>query len=101
MRGSRAPKRDERVIAFTIEVDSIVGISFIRDDNASLKFETRDGNRHSVDPVVIEVDGRNAPRHVEEGDRAEVILVFVVPRDAEPVSLTFNADFGGIRYDFE
>ena len=94
----------ERVIAFDVSVFMRLRTSSILDGDASLTYETRGGERDSVGAVLIEVDGREAPRHIEVGDRAEVILIFVLPDDAIPVSLKFQPDFtdaGGIRYDFE
>ena len=98
----------EHVLAFELTVRLSKGeASFIKDNDGELKYELRTGDTESVGPRAIQVDGRYAPRHIEEGDVAEVILVFVVPDGAAPVWLKFTPDFadfaggGGIRYDFE
>ena len=100
---ARLPDAGERAIAFEVAVFALGRTSYIQDNDASLKYETRDGERASTGARVVKVDDRSAPRQIELGDRAEVILVFVIPADAKPVSLTFKPDFagfGGIRYKF-
>jgi hypothetical protein len=96
--------RGERAVAFEVQVVINRGGSFIQPNDARLQFEMPDGRRASVDAIRIEVDGRAAPRHIEEGDHATVVLVFVLPEAATPASLSFDPDFAGrrgIRYDFE
>ncbi len=104
-----APARGERVVVFEWRIfNASDGSASIAADAARLRFEYEDEDgeerRRSTGAEIVTVGNRAAPADIGSGDEALLYAVFVVPEDAEPISLRLTDGFvgvGGIRYDFD
>lgn len=104
-----SPARGERVIVFEWRVfNASDGGAEIEGAPVRLRFEYEDDDgderTRSVAAEIVTISNRAAPASVPSGDEATIYAVFVVPEDADPLSLRLTGGFvgvGGVRYDFD
>lgn len=97
------PARDEKVVVFqwTVRNRSNGDRRIPGGDAATLEYT--DGETHHIGAEFITVDGRVAPGLISPGAAGVVQGVFVLPKTAAPLELTFAAGWasrGGIVYRF-
>ena len=102
------PGRDERVVVFEWQIlNRTVSDAGITAQTATLevRYEDDAGNARVqiINPAIVTVGNTAPTAYIEPGGSARVRAAFVIPADAEPVSLTFDGGFTShdIRYEFE
>ena len=101
--GILEPGPGERLVGFEWLIGVSRGKAEIEADDARLKVRLGDGDTKTFDAELTIIDGRTAPREIEDQQLASVLAVFVIPDDAQPIELRFRPEFarvGGIRYTF-
>lgn len=84
-------KEGQRLVFFQLGLDN--GSDFdARVEKAD--FRLLDGEGDSHEPLLVTVDGRVAPRRIEDGEQATVWVLFEVDRDAQPEELSYALSFG-------
>lgn len=96
------PAAGEKVVVFEWAIRNVGGSSInIPGDIAELQYF--DGANHRRGAEIVVVGNGVAPRKISGRTTATVRAAFVLPGDANPLALDFQAAFtgrGGIRYEF-
>jgi hypothetical protein len=95
------PEPGERFLVFYLEIENGRGYG-LRISGGDFSLKDTDGD--SRDPFLVTLAGARPPRTLVEGGTGDAVVMFEVPRGADPAELTYSPQFGfktKIRFVFD
>lgn len=89
--GLLEPAGGNRFVLFSFLVTNSASIDR-RIDESDFRLKDSGGDKHN--PVLVTVNGVEAPRNVDDGGFAAVSALFEIDDDTTPAELTYNPSFG-------